>query len=559
MLMEGYELISTGFLSIVPPLLALALALITKEVYSSLTVGVFAGMIIYQFVLNGAGIEQFLDSFVMVPQMMAEQISSNGALLLFLALLGALTVVIAIAGGSRAYANWVAEHIKSPRAATVLTAILGIFIFVDDYFNCLTVGAIMRPVTDRFHVSHEKLAWIIDSMAAPICIIAPVSSWAVAVSGYLGENGFDTFVASIPYNFYALLTIFFVFFMLIFKTDFGSMYKAELEADSADEDKTRIPVSGSTLEKASSVGVDSIEDIDKTPPELEPIVMESDDVKILTEDALEEYKGLSVSKNGRVSDLIIPIVCLIIFSILGMMYTGGFFQGVDFATAIGEDPVGGLCVGSFLAICIAGLMFLPRKLMNLGGFVEGISEGVRSMIGAIMILVLAWSLGGTCRYLIGTGDFVASFLNGLGVALDFLPAVFFLVTAFVGFAMGTSWGSIALVMPIVVGVFEPTDPLFLVTVGATLAGSVYGDHISPISDTTILSSAGANCNHLRHVATQIPYATTVMIVCLVGYLVAGFTKTPWISLIAGIVLLIVAVFVLHKMSVSTKGKKAAQA
>ncbi len=551
--MEGYELISTGFLSIVPPLLALALALISKEVYSSLTVGIFAGMLIYQFSLNGAGVEQVIDSIVMVPQMMAEQIAGNGALLLFLALLGALTVVVAIAGGSRAYANWVAQHIKSPRAANILTGLLGIFIFVDDYFNCLTVGAVMRPVTDRFHVSHEKLAWIIDSMAAPICIIAPVSSWAVAVSGYLGENGFDTFVASIPYNFYALLTIFFVFFMLITNLDFSSMRKAELEADAADSEKTRIPTSGSGLEKASSVGVKQIEQIDKQPPELEPVVMESADVDAVVDD-LEEYKGLAISKKGRVSDLVIPILCLIIFSILGMMYTGGFFSGVDFATAIGEDPVGGLCVGSFVAIIVAAIMFLPRKLMTLAGFVEGMSEGVRSMVGAIMILVLAWSLGGTCRYLIGTGDFVASFLNGLGVSLDFLPVVFFIVTAFVGFAMGTSWGSIALIMPIVVGVFEADNPLFMVTVGATLAGAVYGDHISPISDTTILSSAGAKCNHLRHVATQIPYATTVMVACILGYLIAGFTKTPWVPLIAGIVFIVVAVFVLHKLS--TRGDKA---
>ena len=553
--MEGFDLISTGAWSIIPPILALVMALITKEVYSSLTVGVFVGMLIYQFSLNGAGIEQAIDALCMVPQMMAEQIAGNGALLLFLALLGALTVVIAIAGGSRAYARWVATHIKSARAATVLTAVLGIFIFVDDYFNCLTVGAVMRPVTDRFHVSHEKLAWIIDSMAAPICIIAPVSSWAVAVSGYMGENGFNTFIASIPYNFYALLTIFFVFFMLITKMDYGPMRKAEIESGSDDTDLTRIPAKGSSLEKAATAGVKSVDSIDKHPPELETVVAETADVKTLTSEDLEDYKGMAISDKGHVMDLVIPIVCLIIFSIVGMMYTGGFFEGVDFATAIGEDPVGGLCIGSFIAICIAGLMFLPRKLMTLGGFVEGMSEGVRSMIGAIMILVLAWSLGGTCRYLLGTGDFVAGFLNGLGAGLDLLPFVLFLVTAFIGFAMGTSWGSIALVMPIVVGVFAADDPLFLVAVGATLAGSVYGDHISPISDTTILSSAGAKCNHLRHVATQIPYATTVMVIAAIGYLVAGFTKTPWISLVAGIVLVAAAAFVLHKLA----GRKQAAA
>ena len=552
--MEGFDLIATGAWSIIPPILALVMALITKEVYSSLTVGVFVGMLIYQFSLNGAGIEQAIDALCMVPQMMAEQIAGNGALLLFLALLGALTVVIAIAGGSRAYARWVAQHIKSARAATVLTAILAIFIFVDDYFNCLTVGAVMRPVTDRFRVSHEKLAWIIDSMAAPICIIAPVSSWAVAVSGYMGEDGFNTFIASIPYNFYALLTIFFVFFMLITKIDYGPMLKAEIESGS-EGTASRIPTKGSLLEEASTVGIKDIDDVDKYPADIETVVAENADLETLIADDLEDYKGLEISDKGHVFDLVIPILCLIAFSIVGMMYTGGFFAGVDFSTAIGEDPVGGLCIGSFIAICIAGIMFLPRKLMSLGGFVEGMSEGVRSMIGAIMILVLAWSLGGTCRYLLGTGDFVAGFLNGLGVGLDLLPLVLFLVTAFIGFAMGTSWGSIALVMPIVVGVFAADDPLFLVAVGATLAGSVYGDHISPISDTTILSSAGAKCNHLRHVATQIPYATTVMVIAAVGYLVAGFTKTPWISLIGGLVLVAVAAIVLHKVM----GSKAAKA
>ena len=243
--MEGFELIATGLWSIVPPILALVLALITKEVYSSLTIGVFTGMIIYQFTLNGVGGEQLVASFTMVPQMMAEQIAGNGALLLFLALLGALTVVIATAGGSRAYAEWVTTHVKNARAASLLTALLGIIIFVDDYFNCLTVGAVMRPVTDKFRVSHEKLAWIIDSTAAPVCIIAPVSSWAVAVGGYMGEDGFNTFVASIPYNFYALLTIFFVFFMLFLQKDFGPMAAAQADAEG------RIPAEGSALEAVS--------------------------------------------------------------------------------------------------------------------------------------------------------------------------------------------------------------------------------------------------------------------------------------------------------------------
>ena len=548
---EAFELISTGAWSIVPPLLALALALITKEVYSSLTIGVFVGMVIYQFTLNGVGVDQLVTAFTDVPNAMALQIADNGALLLFLALLGALTVVIATAGGSRAYAEGVSTHIKNARAAQVLTGLLGIIIFVDDYFNCLTVGAVMRPVTDRFHVSHEKLAWIIDSTAAPVCIIAPVSSWAVAVGGYLGDDGFSTFVQSIPYNFYALLTIFFVFFMLITnKNDYGPMRAAEAEAQSSDGASAE---GGKLLEKLSTMGLSDQAEADPDDhTNLESVVTEQADIEQSASAAMDEYKGLNISEKGKVYDLIVPILVLIFFSILGMMYTGGFFEGVDFATAVGENPVGGLCIGATVALCVAGAMFLPRGLTTLSGFVESISEGVRSMVGAIMILVLAWSLGGCCRYMLGTGDFVSSFLNSLGVSLAILPCIIFLVAGFIGFAMGTSWGTIALILPIVVGVFNEGDPLFLVAVGATLAGAVYGDHISPISDTTILSSAGAKCNHLRHVATQLPYATTVMVVCFVCYIVAGFTGNPWISLVLGAVLIVVAVKILHKSNIGVK-------
>ncbi len=548
---EAFELISTGAWSIVPPLLALALALITKEVYSSLTIGVFVGMVIYQFTLNGVGVDQLVTAFTDVPNAMALQIADNGALLLFLALLGALTVVIATAGGSRAYAEWVSTHIKNARAAQVLTGLLGIIIFVDDYFNCLTVGAVMRPVTDRFHVSHEKLAWIIDSAAAPVCIIAPVSSWAVAVGGYLGDDGFSTFVQSIPYNFYALLTIFFVFFMLITnKNDYGPMRAAEEEAKSSEGATAE---GGKLLEKLSTMGLSDQAEADPDDhTNLESVVTEQADIEQSASAAIDEYKGLDISEKGKVYDLIVPILVLIFFSILGMMYTGGFFEGVDFATAVGENPVGGLCIGATVALCVAGAMFLPRGLTTLSGFVESVSEGVRSMVGAIMILVLAWSLGGCCRYMLGTGDFVSSFLNSLGVSLAILPCIIFLVAGFIGFAMGTSWGTIALILPIVVGVFNEGDPLFLVAVGATLAGAVYGDHISPISDTTILSSAGAKCNHLRHVATQLPYATTVMVVCFVCYIVAGFTGNPWISLVLGAVLIVVAVKILHKSNIGVK-------
>ena len=383
--MEGFDLISTGAWSIVPPLLALGLALITKEVYSSLTIGVLMGMVIYQFTLAGVGVDQFIAAFTMVPRMMATQIADNGALLLFLALLGALTVVIAIAGGSRAYAEWVSKHVKNARLASILTAVLGILIFVDDYFNCLTVGAVMRPITDRFHISREKLSWIIDSTAAPVCIIAPVSSWAVAVGGYLGEDGFSTFVQSIPYNFYALLTVFFVFFMLITKLDYGSMRTAE-EACAQGHDVDDIPREGSALAAVSTTRLPekNVEAYEGDHPGVPSVVTEEADIDDAASGAIDEYKGLNISENGRVFDLIVPIVVLIVFSILGMMYVGGFFEGVDFATAVGEDPVTGLCIGSCVALVVSAAMFLPRKLTTLEGFVEGISEGVRSMVGAII-------------------------------------------------------------------------------------------------------------------------------------------------------------------------------
>ncbi len=519
--MEGFDPISAGVLSILPPLLALALALLTKEVYSSLAAGVFSGLLVYEIGLKGFTVGALIAAFTDIPRIMAAQISGNGALILFLALLGSLTVVIAIAGGSRAYAEWVTRHVKNAKIAQLMTAILGVLIFVDDYFNCLTVGTVMRPVTDKFGVSREKLAWIIDSTAAPICIIAPVSSWAVAVSGYLGDNGFSTFISSIPYNFYALFTLVFIIFIILSQRDFGAMRDAELAAQNARDNREERRLAN-----------------------LPTVVAESDD---LPKGELNEFKGLSISDRGRVTDLVIPIVVLIAGSILGMMYAGGYFNGVSFSQAIGEDPVTGLCIGVCFAIVVAGFMFIPRKLMNLDGFVRGLSEGSRSVIGAIIILVLAWSLGGTCRHLLSTGKFVSGQLDGIGVSLVFFPAVLFVVAAFMAFAMGTSWGTFALLLPIALGMFPADSPLYLVAIGAVLGGSVYGDHISPISDTTILSSTGADCDHISHVFTQIPYATLVMVISVISSLIASFTETPWIALGAGLVLLFVSVPLLSRV------------
>lgn len=534
--MEAFGLIDAGAWSVVPPLLALALALITKEVYSSLTIGIFTGMVIYTFTASGPGIDPLIQAFTMVPRMMGAQIADNASLLLFLALLGALVVLVALAGGSRAYGAWVTQHVKSAHLAKMLTALLGVLVFVDDYFNCMTVGAVMRPVTDRFRISHEKLAWIIDSSAAPVCIIAPVSSWAVAVGGYLGENGFSTFVASIPYNFYALATIAFVFFICASNMDFGPMRIAEQRARACGA-----PDRSASASASESCGISS--DEAEAPDAASASAGGSGSGWHDADQGLVEFDGMKVSDKGTVLDLVVPIATLIVSSIVGMLYVGGFFQGADFATAVGVDPIAGLCIGAATALIAAAAMYLPRGLTTLSSYMDGMAEGVKSMVSAIMILVLAWSLGGVCRYMIGTGPFVSDVLNGLGVGLEFLPAVIFAVSAFIGFSMGTSWGTIALVLPIVTGAFDPSDPLFLVAVGATLGGAVYGDHISPISDTTILSSTSAKCALLDHVSTQTPYATIVFAAGSIAYLVTGFAHNPWVGLVLTIVLSI-ATFVL---------------
>lgn len=542
--MDGFGLLATGAWSIVPPLLALALSLVTREVYSSLAAGVLSGLVIYQFALNGVGIPQFLGAFAMLPQMFAQQIANNGALVLFLALLGGLTVLIAVAGGSRSYARWVTAHVRNARVAQVLTALLGIFIFIDDYFNCLTVGTVMGPILDRFKVSREKLAWIIDSMAAPVCIIAPVSSWAVAVGGYLGDDGFSTFVASIPYNLYALLTVYFVLLVTVTGWDFGLMLRAERAVRGIGEDMAA--KKGGIGQAVARAGI-----ADKSEAELEgrvrvpSKVTEESDIDDAACHSPEVYKGLPVSDRGRVADLVVPLLALLAFSVIGMLYVGDFFSGASFGDAIGADPVSGLCIGSCVAIVVAACMFLPRRLMSLDRFVEGLSEGVRSMVGAIMILVLAWSLGSVCRYMLGTGEFVAGFLTSVGAPLQLLPVVISVVSALIAFAMGTSWGTMALVLPIVLGIYQPSDPLFLLAVGATLAGSVFGDHVSPISDTTILSSTGAGCNHLRHVSTQMPYAVLVMACALAGFVIIGLTGSCWLALAAGIALVTALTFALH--------------
>ena len=440
-----------------------------------------------------------------VFDMMAAKIGDNGYMILFLSLLGALVVIVTMAGGSRAYGRWASGKLKNPVAAKLATALLGVLIFIDDYFNCLTVGTVMRPITDKHKIAREKLAYIIDATAAPVCIIAPISSWAVAVCSELeGAGGLNAFIQMIPYNLYALLTLIMVLVICLTDFGFGPMKRADEEA------------------KAK---------------------------KYADEEELKELDGIKISDNGSVWDLIVPMLVLISCSILGMAYVGGFFDGVAFTEAIGENPTAGLTLGAFAAIIAAFLLYIPRKLLTFRGFMAGITQGVKSMVSAVMILVFAWSLSGVCREMLGTGEFVSNLVGTSNISLSILPAIIFAVAAFLSFSMGTAWGTFGILIPIVTMICAGNEgaSILIPALGATLAGSVYGDHCSPISDTTILSSTGAKCEHISHVSTQMPYATLVAGVCFVGYLIAGLVRNPWITLAVSVVLLFGSFAVIHVM------------
>ena len=493
-----FTMIETGWWSILPPIIAIALALITKEVYSSLFIGIVSGMLIYSFAGNGT----IFSAAAMTFDMMSSKIADNAYMIIFLALLWAVVSLVSKSGGSQAYGRWVEKHLKSKRAAAFATSFLGILIFIDDGFNCLTVGTVMRPITDRLRISREKLAYIIDATAASVCIIAPVSSWAVAVASEVSDtNGFHVFLSTIPYNFYALMTILMVFFISFTGRDFGPMKKAELEAA-----------------VGSAKGTDVVTD---------------------------------KNSKGHVIDLVLPIAVLIVCAILGMAYVGGFFEGVSFSEAIGYNPTAGLSLGAFAGLITAFVLYIPRKLMKPKEFIECIVSGIGNIVPPMLILILSWSLGGVCRQLIGTGVFISGFVSTSNLPLGFLPFLIFIIAALMSFSMGTSWGTFGMLIPIITMICEPAgaSAYLIPALGATLAGSVYGDHCSPISDTTILASTGADCRHISHVETQLPYATLVAAVCAIGYLIAGFTKTPWISIIIEAVILIGAIMILSKQNV----------
>lgn len=505
------ETIDVGFLSLLPPIIAIVLALITKEVISSLLIGILSGGLIYALHTGGGIVEMSSIAFGVT----ADTVGSPGKfnIILFLALLGALVYVVTKAGGSKAYGNWASTKLKSKRSAQLATSFLGVLIFIDDYFNCLTVGTVMKPVTDKYRVSRAKLAYIIDATAAPVCIIAPISSWAAAVGSTLYETGAFTnelqaFFATIPYNLYAILSILMVVILSVSSLEFGTMAREEYHTEQTGDVRA----------------VDS-----------------------------ESEAGMEISDKGTVWDLIIPIGSLILFSILAMLYSGGYFsgEGVSFSAAFGNcDSSASLVLGGFWALVVTFILFIPRKLITFREFMDGIGEGIKSMVPAYIILTLAWTIGSLCQDYLGTGIYVGHLVETSNVPVGMIPAIVFLVSAGLSFSIGTAWGTFGIFIPIVVFICQATAPeLMVVTLSATLAGSVFGDHCSPISDTTILSSAGAGCDHLLHVSTQMIYAVTVACCCFIGYLVAGFSNgNALLTVGTGVVLLLIVLFVMHRIS-----------
>ncbi len=504
---EGGGFYGTAW-ALLPPVIAIALALITKEVYSSLFVGIVIGGLLYSaYSFEGTVLHVFQGGIVSVLSD-----GYNIGILVFLVILGAMVALMNKAGGSAAFGRWAAQHIKSRVGAQLATVALGVLIFIDDYFNCLTVGSVMRPVTDKHKVSRAKLAYLIDATAAPVCIIAPVSSWAAAVASYVEDgNGLSLFIKAIPFNFYAILTIVMMIGMAVMKMEFGPMARFERSAQNdGDLWGGRNPYAGAAGEE-------------------------------------EEEKGI-------VLDLVLPIVVLIISCVVGMIYSGGFFEGASFVEAFsGSDASVGLMLGSVFALAFTILYYCLRKTMTFRQTMDCIPEGFRAMVPAILILTFAWSLKAMTDSL-GAKVFVEGVVKGSAGAFQaFLPAVVFLIGCFLAFATGTSWGTFGILIPITLSVFPLTDPLGVVCVSACMAGAVCGDHCSPISDTTIMASAGAQCDHVDHVSTQLPYAITAAAVSFVSYLFAGFVPNALIALPVSILLMVGTLFAMKTIHGKKQG------
>lgn len=485
--------------ALVPPVVAIVLALITKEVYSSLFVGIVIGGLFYGNVFqSGFSAERsvlhiFEDGLVGVLSD-----SDNVGILIFLVVLGVMVSMMNKAGGSAAFGEWASEHIKTRIGAQLAAIMLGVLIFIDDYFNCLTVGSVMRPVTDKHQVSRAKLAYLIDATAAPVCIIAPISSWAAAVTGFVkGEDGFSIFIKAIPYNYYALFTIVAMVTLVILQVDFGPMAKHEANAKKGDLFTTG-------------------------------------------DRPYAESKQDVIKGKGKVIDLIFPILVLIICCIIGMIYTGGFFDGTGFVDAFaGSNASIGLMLGSFFALIITICFYSIRRVLRFTDCCNSIPEGFKAMVPAILILTFAWTLK-TMTESLGAKEFVAGLVGGVsGPLLGLFPAIIFVVGAFLAFATGTSWGTFGILIPIVVNIFSGTNhTMMIISISACMAGAVCGDHCSPISDTTIMASAGAQCNHMNHVSTQLPYAVLVAGISCLTYIIAGFVRNPVVPFIIGVFILI---------------------
>ena len=496
--------------SLLPPVVAIGLALITKEVYSSLFIGILTGGVIYA-IANNSGFEGMF-TVVIKDGLIANLADSyNVGILVFLVVLGVIVVLMNKAGGSRAYGEWAAAHIKTRRGAQLSTFLLGVLIFVDDYFNCLTVGSVMRPVTDKHNVSRSKLAYLIDATAAPVCIIAPISSWAAAVSGTVdGVNGISLFISTIPYNLYALLTILMVIFMASADMDFGPMKRHEDNARNGDLFTTRNKV------------------------------YEDDDQPIRSK--------------GKVIDLILPVIILIVLCVIGMIYTGGFFSGVNFVDAFADcDAAFGLSLGSVGALIVIIIYYLVRGVLKFTECMDSIAAGFKQMVPAILILTFAWTLK-TMTNQHEAGAFVSGIVKSATAISILLPLILFVVAVGLAFATGTSWGTFGILIPIVTSVFSQElaavaetgeiPQMVIVCISACLAGAVCGDHCSPISDTTIMASTGAQCDHVNHVSTQLPYALTVASVCAVGYIISGFVQNVFVVLGSSMVLMLAVLFLI---------------
>ena len=490
--------------SLIPPVVAIVLALITKEVYSSLFVGILIGGVFWSgFRFEKTITHVFQDGIVGVLSD-----SYNVGILVFLVVLGIMVCMMNKAGGSAAFGRWASKHIKTRVGAQLTTILLGVLIFIDDYFNCLTVGSVMRPVTDQHNVSRAKLSYLIDATAAPVCIIAPISSWAAAVTGFVkGEDGFSIFIRAIPYNFYAILTVVMMVAIVVLKFDYGPMKLHEKNAVKGD------------------------------------LYTTEDRPYATAENEMEEGKG-------NVIDLVLPILVLIVCCIIGMIYTGGFFSGTGFVKAFsGSDASVGLMLGSFFAFIITVIFYAVRRVLSFSDSMSCVPEGFKAMVPAILILTFAWTLKAMTDSL-GAAEFGANGMQkAAGGLVSLLPAIIFLVGCFLAFATGTSWGTFGILIPIVVAVFSGTnEQMMIISISACMAGAVCGDHCSPISDTTIMASAGGQCNHVNHVTTQLPYAITAAIVSCVSYVIAGFVRNPFICMPVSIVLMIGTLLVIRQVT-----------